>query len=202
MRKVLKEQAVRSIGLVLLLLLVTGCASYPDVVGVPEGTQLVEFTDENKVGTSHVGKQARWSGVIAEVKNGKVDTTLEVLYYPAQTNGRPKTKGEPLGRFRAKVDKFLDPAVYKKGKSITALGALKQKESGKIGEYEYEYPTIDNAKVFLWPKLQPPTQVEFYYGWHGYNPRWYWHNGMRHVYIIGQGNKVPAAKAKSNQKTN
>lgn len=194
---------MRSLSLALLVLLVTGCASYPSMVEVPEGTELVKFSEENKVGTSHVGKQARWSGVIADVKNGKKKTTVEVLYYPAQSNGRPKTSGEPLGRFRAQVDKFLDPAVYKKGKSITALGNLKQKETGKIGEYEYEYPTIANAKVFLWPKLQPPTQVEFYYGWHGYHPRWYWHNGMRHVYIIGQGNnKVPAAKAKNNHNKN
>lgn len=182
--------------IVVLALILTGCATYPDRVSVPENTPLVEFAKENRADQNHLGEQARWSGVIAEIKNGKTQTQLDVLYYEAKSNGRPNIKGEPAGRFRVKVDKFLDPAVYKKGKSITALGQLTKKETGKIGEYEYEYPTIADAKVFLWPKLKPPTQVEFYYGWHGYHPRWYWNGGMRHVYIVGQGNhKVPAAKA-------
>lgn len=189
--------------LLLLSLFLTACASYPDTVKVAEGTTLVDFSSENATGVNQVGKLARWSGVIANVRNAKSHTTLEVLYYPAQENGRPKTSQEPMGRFRVKVDQFLDPAIYKQGKSITALGSLKLKETGKIDEYEYEYPTISNAKVFLWPKLKAPAKVEFYYGWHGYHPRWYWDGGMRHVYIIGEGKKkTPAGKAKSKQNIN
>ncbi len=173
-------------------MILVGCASYPDLVNVPEGTKLADFTQENKAGVNQLGETARWSGVIASIKNGKTSTTLDVLYYPAQSNGRPKLSDEPIGRFRTKVNKFLDPAVYKKGKSITVLGSVKTKETGIIGEYEYEYPTVGDAKVYLWPKLQEPARVEFYYGWHGYHPSWYWHNGIRHVYIVGQGNhKVP-----------
>lgn len=194
---------MRLLSIVCFVVLLSACASYPDSVNVPEGTQLTEFSEENKANVNNVGSLARWSGVIAGVKNGKKQTTLDILYYPAQNNGRPKTSGEPLGRYRAKIDKFLDPEIYKKGKSVTALGPLQQKETGKIGEYEYEYPTIGQAKVFLWPKLQEPARVEFYYGWHGYHPRWYWYNGSRHVYIVGQGNnKVPTAKAKNNHNKN
>jgi len=189
--------------LIILIAGLAGCASYPDSVAVSEETRLVGFEQENQANVNKVGETARWSGVIADINNGKKQTTLDVLYYPAQSNGRPKTSKEPIGRFRVKVDKFLDPAIYRKGKSVTALGNLLPKETGKIGEYEYEYPTIGGAKVFLWPKLEPPPKVEFYYGWHGYNPRWYWHGGRRHVYIIGQGSKpIPAGKAKSSQNKN
>jgi hypothetical protein len=41
-------------------------------------------------------------------------------------------------------------------------------------------------------------RVEYYYGWYGMHPRWYWHDGRRHIYIIGDGNDKPkpAAQAK------
>ena len=194
---------VRLLSIVGLVILLSACASYPDAVNVPEGTELTKFSEENRADVNKVGTLARWSGVIAGVNNGKKQTTLDILYYPAQDNGRPKTSGEPLGRYRAKVDRFLDPEIYKKGKSVTALGALQQKETGKIGDYEYEYPTIGDARIFLWPKLREPAKVEFYYGWHGYHPRWHWYNGSRHVYIVGQGNKkAPTAKAQNNQNKN
>jgi outer membrane lipoprotein len=184
-------------------LLMTGCVSYPKVVAVPEGTELVKFETVNQVEVNKVGEVARWSGIIAGVNNKKRMTSLDVLYYPAQAGGRPNTSNEPIGRFRVNVDKFLDPAVYKKGKQITALGKLKSKETAKIGEYEYEYPTITDAKVFLWPKSKPMPRVEYNYGWHGMHPRWYWRGGVRHIYIVGEGkNKgIPEARARDKSKT-
>lgn len=186
---------------VIAALLITGCASYPDVVTVPENTPLVQFETVNQVDVNKVGETARWSGVIAGVNNKKKMTSLDVLYYPAQAGGRPKTSVEPIGRFRVNVDKFLDPAIYKKGKQITALGTLKAKESAKIGEYEYEYPTIAEAKVFLWPKSKPLPTYEYHYGWHGMHPRWYWHGGRRHVYVAGDAKVkvkgIPTGQAKN-----
>jgi len=177
--------------LLALSVFLTGCASYPAVVQVPENTNLIGYDKVNAVASDFEKQKARWSGVIAEVKNHKDKTQLDILYYPASGNGRPVTKNDPIGRFRVYVDKFLDPAVYKQGKSITALGLIKAKETAKIGEYEYEYPTIDSATVYLWPKVKPQTKVQFDYGWHGYYPRWYWHGGVRHIYIVGKGKPEP-----------
>ncbi|NVK25413.1 MAG: Slp family lipoprotein [Gammaproteobacteria bacterium] len=180
------------------VLSLSACVSYPDVVTVPEGTNLVEFETVNQVDSNKIGATARWSGVIAKVDNQKQSTNIDVLYYPAQIGGRPETSDEPTGRFRVKVNKFLDPEIYKKGKQITALGTLKEKETAKIGEYEYEYPTIDQAKVYLWPKSKPMPRLEYYYGWYGMYPRWYWHGGRRHIFIVGEerGKAKPAAQAK------
>ena len=167
--------------------LLVGCVSYPETVQVPESTNLVGYEKVNAIDSNYVNQQARWSGVIAEIKNLKDKTQLDVLYYPASRNGRPVTSKEPVGRFRVYIDKFLDPAIYKQGKAVTALGMIKEKESAKIGEFEYEYPTIKSAKIYLWPKVKPRTQVSFYYGWHGYYPRWYWNGGVRHIYVVGKG---------------
>lgn len=182
---------------IIAIVLLTGCVTYPESVKVPEGTQLASFESVNQANSQLNDQQARWSGVIAEITNLSKQTRLEVLYYPPEGNGRPKTKGEPAGRYRVYVDKFLEPEIYKKGKSITVLGKVANKELAKIGEFEYEYPTLQQSTVYLWPKKRDLTKVEFYYGWHGYHPRYYWHGGARHVYVVGKsGKKVPSQVSK------
>jgi len=185
---------MRAVLLAASILCLSACVSYPDAVKVEEGTNLVSFEQVSAPDSDFNKQAARWSGVIAEVKNLKSSTQIDVLYYPASNNGRPITKEEPIGRFRVYSDKFLDPAIYKQGKAITALGTVSPKETAKIGEFEYEYPTLRSATVYLWPKVKPRTQVEFYYGWYGPSPRWYWHGGARHIYVIGQGRKAPDGK--------
>ena len=175
--------------LVVLSVLATACVSYPDEVKVPENTPLASFEAVNGQEAAVAETRARWSGVIAEIKNLKDKTRLEVLYYPARDNGRPMVKDKPLGRFRVYSDTFLDPAVFQQGKAITALGDLTSKESAKIGDYEYLYPTMDSAIVYLWPKEHPAPKVSFYYGWHGYHPAWYYRGGVRYIYVKG---KTPA----------
>lgn len=179
--------------LAVLVVFISACASYPEQVKVAEGTQLIEYQQVSKVATNYIGKQARWSGVIADIANLSDKTRLEVLFYPPSQNGRPITKSDPVGRFRVYTDKFLDPAIYKQGKSITALGSIAEKQVAKIDEYEYEYPTLNDSIVFLWPKKPEQTRVQFQYGWYGYHPSWFWFGGRRHLYIVGQS-KPPAVK--------
>ncbi|MDA8621096.1 Slp family lipoprotein [Psychrosphaera sp.] len=184
------------------IVIISGCASYPETVSVPENTNLVPFSSINADDNSLIGEQARWSGVIAEVKNESNRTRLDVLYYPARGTGRPDLKEDPQGRFRVYADGFLDPQVFKKGKSVTALGEIKDSESQKIDEFEYLYPTITKAKIHLWKKLDPPTRVEFHYGWYGHYPHWRWQGGTRHRYIIGGSTKkiTPSGVVKSKDK--
>ncbi|MDC2888480.1 Slp family lipoprotein [Psychrosphaera sp. G1-22] len=115
----------------LLSLSLSACVSYPENVQVAEGTNLVSYTDVVE-SSAHIKQLARWSGVIAEVTNHKETTQLDILYYPASGDGRPKTDEEPLGRFRVYSDTFLDPAIYKQGKSITALGTIAKKKWLKL----------------------------------------------------------------------
>ena len=191
---------MKSLFLGIMCLTLTACVSYPDVVQVKEGTELVSY--QSVVDSpDHIGKQARWSGVIAEVINHKDNTQLDVLYYLSGANGRPQVSDEPVGRFRVFVDGFLDPVIYKQGKSITALGNVAKKQSAKIGEFEYEYPTIINSKVYLWKKQEPRAQVQFHYGWYGH-PRYYWNGGARHIYIIGKDKPAPTHTSPKKDKRN
>lgn len=184
----------------ILCVTLTACVSYPESVKVAEGTELTTYNDVVE-SESHIGATARWSGVIAEVKNHKSRTQLDILYYDASHDGRPRTDAEPIGRFRVYSDEFLDPAIYKQGKSVTALGTVSQKETAKIGDFEYEYPTLVETKVHLWKKQQPRTKVQFNYGWYGH-PRYYWDGGARHIYIMGKSKSVPSHRNIKDSKRN
>lgn len=191
---------MKSLVLGLVSVLLVACVSYPESVQVKEGTELVAYQSVVE-SNQHVGKLARWSGVVAEVKNHKDTTQIDVLYYPAGADGRPRIGDEPMGRFRVFVDGFLDPAIYKQGVEVTALGEISAKQTAKIGDYEYEYPTLVHSKVHLWKKQKPRARVEFNYGWYGY-PRYYWNGGARHIYIIGKDKPAPNHVQKKGDKRN
>jgi outer membrane lipoprotein len=142
---------------VISALLLSGCATYPEQVKVAQGTTLVSYQSATQGGVQQ--GTARWSGVIAKIQNNPTDTKLEVVYFESSSQGRPKVGDETPGRFVAYVKGFLDPVVYQAGKSVTVLGQLSQPEAGKVDEYQYVYPVIQQSKVYLWPKQQE-TRVD------------------------------------------
>ena len=144
--------------LLLSAALLGGCATYPDAVRVTDETSLVSYEAAIKAGIAQ--GNARWSGVIAKVDNHAKETRLEIVYFPAKTNGRPNVSDQTLGRFVAYVPTFLDPMVYQQGKQVTILGPLAQPESGMVDKYQYVYPVITQATVYLWPKQQETSRVE------------------------------------------
>lgn len=162
----------QSVAILLGLGLLVGCASYPKQVQIADNVALVSYEEAVQVG-SNFGT-ARWSGVVASVANQQNRTRLEIVYFPSQANGRPQISDQTQGRFVAYVNGFLDPLVYQQGKSVTVLGELTQQEQGKVHEYDYLYPVIGNAKVYLWPKLEE-TRVDYVDTWMFHRPYpYYW----------------------------
>ena len=156
-------------------LVLGGCASYPEAVRVSEGTTLISYQSATQGGVQQ--GTARWSGVIAKVQNNANDTRLEVVYFPANASGRPLVADQTDGRFVAYIPGFVDPMVYQQGKSVTVLGSLSQPEAGMVDQYQYVYPVVKEAKVYLWPKQQE-TRVDVVDPW----PMWrapypYWGYG-------------------------
>lgn len=141
----------------LSLMILAGCASYPEQVRIANNVALTSY--ENAAQQNIDFGTARWSGVIAEVSNKASQTRLEVVYFPSGTNGRPQVSDQTKGRFVAYIKGFLDPIVYQPGKSVTVLGELTRSETGKVDEYEYRYPVIKDARVYLWPKLEDRVEV-------------------------------------------
>lgn len=146
--------SVLSVSLVVL----AGCASYPAAVKVENEASLVSYQAAVKGGISN--GPARWSGVIAKVQNNSADTRLEVVYFPSSSNGRPQSDKDTAGRFVAYAQGFLDPVVYQPGKQVTILGQLAPFEQGKVDQYQYNFPVLQQAVVHLWPKQAETTRVE------------------------------------------
>ena len=126
------------------------CSSIPEKLQLPETTNLVAFPAQQY----HQGEIARWGGIIAEVKNNADNTMVEVVSFKLTSSTRPKPSNETQGRFRLYYDGLLDPVIYQKGLSITAVGAVQIPEEGKIGEHQYKFPVLKASYVHLWKKTQ------------------------------------------------
>lgn len=177
--------------LVTVVLIATGCVQIPKKLQVNESTVLTNFTDVK--GKIETGQQARWGGVIANVTNNKDNTMIEVVHFDLKSSARPNVKDETKGRFRIYYQGLLDPVIYKKGRSITAVGTVNGVESGKIGEHEYQYPVLNASYVHLWKEVkQVDVRVTHYPQW--YTPSlWYYHRPYYYrpyPVSVKQGTKV------------
>jgi outer membrane lipoprotein len=185
----------KRISLFLLVLVVSGCATVPDKIKLPEGTPLVSYEDAASQADNNQGQKARWGGVIAKVENKAEHTVFEMVFYPLKSNGRPTSGDESIGRFRAYVGGFMDPMVYKEGRSMTFTGDFSGLEEGLVGEHKYVFPTLQASAYYLWKDIQQvdvtSVHVWPYDYWSGWYPRPY----HRSIYIRSSGHSLPAGAA-------
>ena len=153
-----KLNLVLTVPLLVSAIFLTGCSSIPEALQVPESTPLTNFSSVRESislesVSSEQGKLARWGGVIAKVTNNANNSMLEVVHFPLKSSARPKPGDKTQGRFRVYFSGLLDPVIYKKGRSITALGNVITFEEGKIGEHEYNYPVLKASYIHLWKDI-------------------------------------------------
>ncbi len=156
------------------LFLLTGCANnLPVEISTPvEGSpQLAEVLQDLD---AYKGKIVRWGGSIASVENKKDETWVELVSRELSRNGRPKDNDRSEGRFLAKVSKFLDPEIYKKGRLVTVYGELAGGQEGVIGEKPYIFLVVKTKKILMWTEYRDPPPTPYYHRY--YDPYWgtYW----------------------------
>ena len=173
-----------------ILLLVSGCASnVPIEVAEPvEGSpQLLEVLQNPE---AHKGELIRWGGSIASIENKQNETWVEIVSRKLNRSGRPESSDKTDGRFLAKVNEFLDPEVYNKGRLMTFYGELAASHDGKIGEQPYSFPVVNSKMIYLWPKYHAPPRYPLHYRYYHrsyYDPFWApdWGLRGRHRYLQG-----------------
>lgn len=146
----------RNLSLALVVLL-AGCASMPDELKVPEGTNLAAYNLARE--GQEVGKTARWGGVVTGVTNLKDKTRIEVMFTSLTNSGRPSLDNPSPGRFYAYVDGFVDPVSIPKGYRIALIGTVGQAQKGQVGDFSYTYPVLNVSNFKLWA---PQQQVDYY----------------------------------------
>ena len=90
------------------------------------------------------------------------------------------------GRFIVQDNRFLDPAVYTKGRKITVAGVLVGEQRKPVGRTHYIYPLIKADQIHLWEESDRTVFVnnDGYWGdfdeWQSPGPYAYYGEGEEH----------------------
>ncbi|CUS48590.1 MAG: starvation-inducible outer membrane lipoprotein Slp [Idiomarinaceae bacterium HL-53] len=157
------------------LMLLSGCASrLPEELRSDE-KQLVSFPQLLQEPETHVGSPTRLGGLIANVQNLNESSVIEVVQFELNGYGRPHITEESPGRFRIRVNGFIDPEIYKQGREVSVFGLFSGLEAGEIGEFDYAFPVIESEGLKLWSERTERQRVDvmFYNSYPSYRFRFW-----------------------------
>lgn len=166
----------RAAVLVLNIALLAACASpIPKAIQEPPKPAVSLRDIHAATGPLPVDTRVRWGGAIAALEHKENQSWLEIVERPLDRDGRPERGDRSGGRFLARVDGFLEPTVYKKGRLITVSGVLENRERRRIGDYDYDYVVVKVLESYLWPRQTQRAYLEpLPYGWYGPWYPWGW----------------------------
>jgi outer membrane lipoprotein len=141
----MRGRLARSVGMVALLFVVSGCATAPLS---PVAGRVISPSAAAAEGVT--GEVQLWGGVIVAVRNLEDSTWIEVVSYPLRRQ-QPRAGVMTNGRFLLRAEGFLDPLDYRAGRRLTARGPVTGVEDGKIGEVGYRFPVLAAEELHLWP---------------------------------------------------
>jgi len=153
----------------LLTLILAGCASdIPRPIReAPAGN--IPLAQALKNPEQHRGAAVRWGGAITTVENRRDETWIEIVERPLDASGQPRDSDKSAGRFLARAQGFLDPAIFAPKRLVTVAGTLDGNSSRTIGEHPYTYAVVRVDSIYLWPV---PVRMEHPY----YYPPYWWYD--------------------------
>ena len=174
---------IKAISAVIAGCLLAGCASYP--ISKPlrlAARNDITFERAVKDPNAYKGALVIWGGHIISVVNTSTYTELTVLDTPLGSDEEPKPTDSSPGRFIARIEKFLDPAVFRYGRKVTVAGKIAGQETAPLGKTEYAYPVLDIEELHMWGRdypyrYEPMFDIGLWYG-----PGFFFegHEGMEH----------------------
>jgi len=160
-----------------VLLILTGCAPVISKNLKEQADPSLAFGDVIRNPEAFKGRTVVWGGEIIETTNEENgDTVLEVFQRPLSWREEPQETVASEGRFLVRVEKYLDPYVYRKGRKITVGGEILGEEVRPIGKMDYRYPLVLSKEIYLWTYYYYPYSYYPYpydYGPSGYYYPWY-----------------------------
>mgnify|MGYP006424135317 CR=1 FL=1 len=154
--------------ILLTILALSGCASNiaREIKQAPTDNPTVrEVRDDID---RYTGNRVRWGGTIAAVENRENETWIEVVALELDGYGRPEGTDSSHGRFLVRIDQFIDPEIYARGRELTIVGNVESRIVRKIGEHPYTYPLIRATSYHLWPQYNTARNADRYYrGYYG-----------------------------------
>jgi outer membrane lipoprotein len=148
--------------LILLLLLLAGCASnVPDAVRLDIGERL-SVAEAQQRPQALAGKRVRWGGEILAVNNHRDFSDVVILRRELFNGGEPRPGGGEAKRFIARFDGFIDPAEFAVQQRLTVVGQLAGIKQLPVGEFRYAHPVVRVEQAHRWAKYVPVREP----AWH------------------------------------
>lgn len=173
--------------ILIVLLLLAGCASNipREIQEAPAENPAVNEVRKNI--DHYTGSAVRWGGTIASVENRQDETWIEVVAHELGSYGQPLDDDSSYGRFLVRIEQFLDPQIYARGRELTVAGVVESRIVRRIGEHPYTYPLVRASTYYLWPRYSNRGEYGFhqryYYGYpwgyryhFGYGPSPFWYH--------------------------
>ncbi|HXZ43652.1 MAG TPA: Slp family lipoprotein, partial [archaeon] len=149
------NQKTLSVLLVIILLLSAACASGISQQARSQVTYSGNFSVLQERPSVHLGEVVMFGGKILETKGSPTSSEITVLQLPLGSSDRPQDGDRSEGRFLLRSVQFLDPAVYRSGLLLTAVGRITGSEVRPIGGLDYAYPIVESIEIKLWPERSP-----------------------------------------------
>ena len=126
-----------------------------------------------------MGSRVRWGGTIVRTEIQASETWIELVGRELDSEGEPRETDSSSGRFLARIEGFLEPTIYAKGRQLTVVGQVAATHVGEIDKTTYLYPIVHVEHHYLWPlKLQrycPDCDPLMHPPWYPYPYRpYYW----------------------------
>ncbi len=116
----------------------------------------------------YLGTHFLWGGVIAETRNLKDRTEIEVVQKEVDGMGYPDRGDKTSGRFIFFTSEYLEPTVYAQGRYIVGVGILREVRNGRVGEMEYLFPVLELEEQHLWETTDTTAYPFSYYSFPPY----------------------------------
>jgi outer membrane lipoprotein len=171
----------RTLVLLAGLLWILSCAPFSKSL-MDQADPSLTFGEVQKNPDAFLGKTVVWGGVIVETLNRRDETLVKVRLTDLDADTRPRNTDRSPGRFIIRYPGFLDPAIYRKGREITAAGEITGKEVLPLGNLHYVYSVVTAKEIHLWEKMVPYPPYYYPYYYDPFYP-WWWHRPYwRHPY--------------------
>jgi outer membrane lipoprotein len=100
----------------------------------------------------HVGAVVMFGGKILETKASPTSSEITLLQLSLGKSDRPQDADQSEGRFLLRSEHFLDPATYRKGTMLTAVGKVTGSEVRSVKGFDYAYPVIEAIETKIWSR--------------------------------------------------
>ena len=138
-------------GLLLMLLLLAGCAGRPVFEDAPVDTAPQPYAVAEEP-ARWVDREVLWGGMILEVRNFPSFSEVEILAFPLDPRQAPVPAAADQGRFVALLSGFADPATLPEGRFVTLTGRITGDRSGMLHRRPYVWPEVDVGRMHLWER--------------------------------------------------